>query len=220
MPAASIDVIIKQMILSTLRSAKITSASPDKTNHFIGIDESSILDISGELEQAIAEIIGSATTEKDTSELAQDLLDSEEKKKKKGRNEAKGVSLVKQGIQVGQNPMSTMLARALPLLPHTVLLSFAISLAPMVFAYITRPGGPLDVRWKRVLENEFNAFMARQTQKDTMMGVRQVIIQSKIGFTASNGVNNYNTQRGIREGGINPERDSRIQMVDHTKGLW
>ena len=52
------------------------------------------------------------------------------------------------------------------------------------------------------------------------MGVRQVIIQSKTGFTATNGKNNYNTLKGIREGGINEDRLERFGMKDHSKGIF
>ena len=89
-----------------------------------------------------------------------------------------------------------------------------------IFDLLTKPGGPLDLRFKRIIDDEINAFLSRQTQKDTEMGVRQVIIQSKTGFTASNGKNNYNTLRGIREGGLNEERLTRIGKVDHTKGVF
>ena len=221
---ATLDSIIKQMIISAFRSAKMESASPGKINRFIGMEFESGMDIIGsneEITDAIKAAVADFISDPDTAEnLAQDLLDSEEKTgKKKGNLERRAVSGIQKGIGLAQNPVNAV-SMALPLLPHAVLVSFAISLAPMIFDYITRPGGPLDVRWMRFLENEFNAFLSRQTQKDTLMGTRQVIIQSKVGFTASNGVNNYNTQRGIREGGINPERDSRIKMTDHTKGLW
>jgi len=90
----------------------------------------------------------------------------------------------------------------------------------MIFDELTRPGSVLDLRWRRIISNEVSAFLSRQTQKDTQFGVRQVIIQSKTGFTATNGKNNYNTLRGIREGGLNKELFDRIGMVDHTKGVF
>jgi len=76
------------------------------------------------------------------------------------------------------------------------------------------------LRFKRIIDNEINAYLSRQAQKDTEFGVRQVVIQSKVGFTATNGANNYNTVRGIREGGIDKERLDRIGMVDHAKGVF
>ena len=91
---------------------------------------------------------------------------------------------------------------------------------PLIFDILIAPGGPFDIRFKRIVDDEINAFLARQTQKDTEFGYRQVIIQSKLGFTAPNGVNNYNTVRGIREGGIIQERLDRFGMVDQSKGNW
>ena len=78
----------------------------------------------------------------------------------------------------------------------------------------------MDLRFRRIIREEINGFLSRQAQKDTEFGVRQVIIQSKTGFTATNGQNNYNTLRGIREGGVNEELLARVGKVDHTKGDW
>ena len=222
---ASLDIIIKQMILSAFRSADMTSASPGHVNHFIGIESQGGMDIIGsneEINAAIREAVGSITSDPDSAEeLAQNLLDSEEKsgKKKKGKKEAFVAGQTSKVIGAANDPTS-IVATALPFLPHTVLVAFAIVITPLIFDILTRPGGPLDLRFKRIISDEVNAFLSRQTQKDTEMGVRQVIIQSKTGFTAKNGVNNYNTVRGIREGGIDKERLDRIGMVDHSKGVF
>jgi len=40
------------------------------------------------------------------------------------------------------------------------------------------------------------------------------------GVSAANGKNNYNTVRGIREGGLDKERLDRIGMIDHSKGAF
>lgn len=221
----SLDVIIKQMILSAFRSANMTSASKGHINHFIGIESQGGMDILGseaEIEAAILEIVeGITESPEDADDLAQNLLDAESKtgKKKKGKFERTAVSKASQAVGVLNDPAS-IVAIGLRYMPHAALVAFAISLAPLVFEYLTKPGGDLDLRLKIYLQDEFNAFLTRQTQKDTEMGVRQVIIQSKRGFTAPNGVNNFNTLRGIREGGINKERLDRIKMVDHAKGLF
>ena len=105
-------------------------------------------------------------------------------------------------------------------MPHAALVLLAISLAPMIFDILTKPGGPMDLRFKRIVDDEINAFLSRQAQKDTEFGTRQVIIQSRKGFTASNAENSFNTLRGIREGGLDKERLDRLGMVDHAKGLF
>lgn len=222
---ASLDVIIKQMILSAFRSANMTSASPGHVNHFIGIESQGGMDIIGsneEINAAIREAVDGITSDPDYAEsLSQDLLDAEGKT---GKNKAKGLEStasagVSKVIGVGTNPAS-IVAMGLPLLPHAALVALALALTPLIFDVLTRPGGPLDLRFKRIISDEVNAFLSRQTQKDTEMGIRQVIIQSKTGFTAKNGENNYNTVRGIREGGIDKERLDRIGMKDHSKGVF
>jgi len=220
---ASLDVIIKQMILSALRSAKMESASPGHINRFIGMEggEIDIIGSNEELTNAIREAVEDITNDPDSAQnLAQDLLDAEEKTgKKKGKLESEASRQASRVIGVANNP-AAIVAQALPLLPHTVLITFAIMLAPLIFDILTKPGGPLDLRFKRIISDEVNAFLSRQSQRDTEMGVRQVIIQAKTGFTATNGENNYNTLRGIREGGVNEERLSRIGMKDHSKGVF
>jgi hypothetical protein len=204
--ASSLESIIRQMILSTLRSSKMTSASPGHINYFIGIDDGGIIDVGNELDSAVSELGGSS----------KDVESKESKEKSKEKQVSGKVGEV---ISIANNPVA-LVGKALPLLPHAALVALALAMAPLIVDILTKPGGPLDVRFKRILEDEFNSFLSRQTQKDTSMGTRQVIVQSKVGFTAENGVNNYNTQKGIREGGTNLERESRINMKDHSKGLW
>jgi len=220
---ASLDVIIKQMILSAFRSANMTSASPGHINHFIGIESQGGMDIIGnneEINAAIREAVEGITSDPDSAEsLAGNLLDAEEKTGKKGKIQRGALSTVSTVTSIGQDPTSIM-AKLLPKLPHAALLLLALSLAPLIFDVLTKPGGPLDLRFKRIISDEVNAFLSRQSQRDTEMGVRQVIIQSKTGFTAVNGFNNYNTVKGIREGGINKEQIDRIGKIDHSKGIF
>jgi len=222
---ASLDSIIRQMILSAFRSANMTSASPGHINRFIGLESQGGMDIIGsneEVNAAIREAVGGFVDDPDSAEgLAGDLLDSEQKtgKQAKGKLQQAGLSTVSTITGVGQDPTS-IIAKVLPNLPQAALLLLAISLAPLIFDTLTKPGGPLDLRFKRIISDEVNAFLSRQTQRDTEMGARQVIIQSKTGFTATSGFNNYNTLKGIREGGINKEQIDRIGKVDHSKGVF
>lgn len=222
---ATLDSIIKQMILSAFRSAKMTSASPGHINRFIGIESQGGMDIIGsneEINDAIRQAVEGITTDPDSADsLAGNLLDSEQKtgKKSKGQLQQAGLTGVSSVAGIGNDPAS-IIARVLPSLPQATLIAFALLLAPLIFDILTKPGGPLDLRFKRIISDEVNAFLSRQTQRDTEMGVRQVIIQSKTGFTATNGFNNYNTVKGIREGGINKEQIDRIGKVDHSRGVF
>ncbi len=216
---ADFQSIVYQMILSVLRDAEMTSAGGDspKTNTFKGLTTggTSEIGLDEELREAIREIVGEVI---DDPESVENLAD-EIKEKKKGLTEGQATSLASKGLRGAKNPAS-IVADGITMLPHAKLVAFAIVLAPLIVDQLTRPGGPLDLRFKRIISDEINGFLSRQTQKDTEMGVRQVIIQSKTGFTATNGKNNYNTVRGIREGGIDKERLDRIGMKDHAKGVF
>lgn len=222
---ATLDSIIKQMILSAFRSANMTSASPGHINRFIGIESQGGMDIIGsteEINDAIREAVQGFMDDPDSAEsLAGSLLDSEQKtgKPQKGKLQKAGLTGLSTAAGIGQDPTS-VIARVLPALPHATLLVFALLLAPLIFDILTKPGGPLDLRFKRIISDEVNAFLSRQSQRDTEMGIRQVIIQSKTGFTAVNGFNNYNTLKGIREGGIDKELLDRVGKVDHSKGVF
>jgi len=220
---ATLDSIIKQMILSAFRSANMTSASPGHINRFIGIESQGGMDIIGsteEINEAIREAVAQVISNPETAEsLVDDLSSSSQKTGKDKGLEKAGVGAASKVISAGQNP-AAIVAQGLPLLPHGALVTFAILLTPLIFDILTKPGGPLDLRFKRIISDEVNAFLSRQSQRDTEMGVRQVIVQSKTGFTAVNGHNNYNTVKGIREGGINKEQLDRIGKVDHSKGVF
>lgn len=219
--------VIYQYILSILRDSEFTSASPSHTNKFKGIDGSPEgIGTDEEFEETLKQIVEDVVnemgivSEKSEQELAEDLLNAETKNKsKKGNNEALALSTTRKGLQISQHPES-ILPELLLHLPHAKLVAIVAILIPIIYDQLTRPGGTYDVRFKRRVENEINGFLSRQTQKDTQMGIRKIFIQSEKGFTAVNGANNYNTVRGIREGGINKEREDRFGLVPHRKGVF
>jgi len=210
------EIFIRKMV-QLLEDSTWTSASPNKENTVKDIREVTFgSDFDQAFEAAVVEaveehLVANPPKAKEEEPTALPV--------KKGITESQGVSMTRQGMNLAQNP-TDIVSLALQRLPHAVMITFAISLAPLIFEQLTRPGGPIDLRFKRMIDDEINAFLSRQTQKDTEIGYRQVVIQSKLGFTAPNGVNNYNTVRGIREGGLDKERLDRIGMVDHTKGDW
>ncbi len=122
-------------------------------------------------------------------------------------------------VRTIQNP-GGLVADGLKILPHAALLALAISLVPIVISELSRPGGLMDVRWKRQVTDEINGFMDRQTQKNTQIGIRGITIQSRAGFIGINGANNSNNLREIREGGVNRDRLARVDITDHSKGLF
>ena len=129
----------------------------------------------------------------------------------------------RQGMGAVRNPaggLETLMAR----LPQTALVVLAVALAPMIIDEMKRPGSFLDIRWKRVMLEEFNAFLERQDQWNTMLGLRQVIVQSQVGFLMTGGASmSENTLRIVRGGGT--IADSRLanpndSFYNHTKELF
>jgi len=222
---AGLQTIIYQIVLSIMRESQFSSASPGHINEFLGVTGANTsIGTDEELREAIAEImeeIGVGGGKEETeADLASDLLNVEGKKgAKEGTTEKEAAGFIRKKMSIIQNPNDIAMEIA-RFMPHAALVLIAASIAPLIFDIMTKPGGPLDLRFKRIIADEINAYLLRQTQKDTEMGVRQVIIQSKRGFTAINGQNNYNTLRGIREGGIVKERLDRIGMKDHSKGVF
>lgn len=213
------EIFIRKMV-QLLEDSTWTSASPNKENTVKDIREVTFgSDFDQAFEAAVVEAVEEHLVANPPKAKEEEGGVSTALPVKKGITESQGVSMTRQGMSLAQNP-TDIVSLALQRLPHAVMITFAISLAPLIFEQLTRPGGPIDLRFKRMIDDEINAFLSRQTQKDTEFGYRQVVIQSKLGFTAPNGVNNYNTVRGIREGGLDKERLDRIGMVDHTKGDW
>lgn len=138
----------------------------------------------------------------------------------KGLTEGQAVGIAGQGLSLLQNP-ETLVSAGIVKLPHAVLITFAISLIPIIIHELTKPGGPFDLRFKRIVEKEFNSLMDRQTAYDMRIGERGIIIQSRAGFINKNGaMSNTNTLRQIREGGVNKENLNEVDYIDHSKGLF
>lgn len=124
-----------------------------------------------------------------------------------------------EAFQSIKNP-GVLVAKGLKFLPHAAAVLFAIQISKYVFEEITKAGGTMDLRWRRQMDNEFNAFLDRQTQRNTQIGTRQVVIQSAAGFIQMNGAANENTLRQIRDGGVDGTRIARVGWVDHAQGLF
>jgi len=136
--------------------------------------------------------------------------------------ESKVKSNVLKGFAASKNPLGavTSVLQGVPL-PHAALVALALALMPLIFKELTRDGGSLDLRWKRIIDNEVNGFLDRQTQRNTQIGTRQVIIQSRAGFIAINGAaGNENTIRQIRDGGVDGNRLAQIDITDHSRELF
>jgi len=134
--------------------------------------------------------------------------------------ESQAAGLVGRGVAVARSPVSAFTGLA-GFIPHAVLVALAISLVPLIINELKKPGSMLDVRWKRIMQDEFNAFLNRQDQWDTKLGLRQVRVQSASGFLITNGsAMTENNLRQVREGGVDGNRLALIEMSDHAKELF
>lgn len=125
----------------------------------------------------------------------------------------------KQTAALAQNPAG-LVAAGLPFLPHAVLVSFVVSMIPLILEELTKPGGAFDLRFRRIMEKEFNALQARQTSYDIAIGERGVIFQGRAGFINKHGASsNTNSLKLIREGGINKNFLTETDYVDHSQGF-
>lgn len=207
---------LKQVIEQALDSALITSASIGFTNRVYATDIN-MMDFDQILTNEIQHIVDDSVKNLNGSggvddPIAKGLFG-------KGLSEGEAIGMARKTLSIVQNPAS-LVATGLQFLPHAALVALALSLIPIILDQLTRAGGPLDLRWKRIMQNEFNAFLDRQTQHNTQIGLRQVIVQSKAGFLSMNGAANENTLRQIREGGINKDRLANIDVKDHARGLF
>ena len=112
----------------------------------------------------------------------------------KGSVEAQITQNINKVSSVAQNPAS-MGAELISKLPHAAVVALAIKLYPVIIDYLTRPGGPMDIRFRRKIELEWNGFLDRQTQKNTQLGIRGVRIQSRAGFIQLSGGASGNSMR-------------------------
>lgn len=214
---ASLDVIIKQMILSAFRSANMTSASPGHVNHFIGIESQGGMDIIGsneEINAAIREAVEGITSDPDSAEsLAGNLLDGE---KKTGKNKKFDIA---QTAKLGIDPFDFLQTYVKRLVPILLPLLIAAGLADKIIETALSPGGIADRRLRRYITEEFNGLLDKQTQKNFSIGIRQLTIQSRAGFRNIQGIGSEDSLRQIREGTGAGLRKSNLDYIDFSKGV-
>jgi len=178
----------------------------------------------GEFENALAEMVNNdwmgAAELSMTDEEYSAWMESDAKKEPfLGKpNEAQAVGMVKSGVSGAMNPVSLGVS-AISLIPHAALVLLAISLAPLIIDQLKSPGSMLDVRWRRVMQEEFNALMSRQEQWNAQIGVRQVYVASHDQFLIGNGA-------ALSESNLRRVRESdqriadRLEFTDHAKEFF
>jgi hypothetical protein len=86
-----------------------------------------------------------------------------------------------------------------PLLGPAAVAFLAPIVTKMVLEELIRPGGALDIRYKRQITNEVENYLSRQIQRDTQIGNRQVIVQMRSQFLNLHGEGNSNTYQQVRD---------------------
>jgi len=218
---ADLQTIIYQIVLSILRNSNFESASVGHINHFIGVEGANTsIGTDEELKAAIEEIVTSLGIETDKTEqdLAFDLLDAEGKVSKTKGGKSKSQALLG-AAKAGADPVDYVQQYAKRLVPILLPLLVAAGLSDIIVETALSPGGILDRRLRRMITQEFNGLLDKQTQKNFHIGTRQLVIQSRAGFRNIAGIGSEDSLRQIRLGTGNGLRKSALDYIDFSKGV-
>lgn len=121
-----------------------------------------------------------------------------------------------------RNPGGFLLSKLTMIAPQLaiIMLPFILpEIAKHVIKVLTQPGFPLDPRFKRRLEEEYNSFLSRQTQFNSAIGARNVVVQTKAGWINMNGAGHRSAMKDIREGTGRGVRQGFIGIEDKSLGI-
>jgi len=124
-----------------------------------------------------------------------------------------------QTAQSGLNPEAILLQQAKALVPILMPLLIAAGLSEVILNTMLSPGGLFDRRLRRLITEEVNGLLDKQTQKNFSIGTRQLVIQSRAGFRNIQGIGSEDSLRQIREGTGAGLRKSNLDYIDFTKGV-
>lgn len=204
-------------ILQMVQGLRISSANPLHINEVLGGAHLNIAGLTEAMQQDVIQII------QDEIKIQMTTFQEEPpnpKSKPAPSTQTKVQNEISDVMGIIKNP-GQFVATGLRVLPPVAAALFAKQIADYILTELTSEGGPLDTRWKRQLDKEQNAFLDRQQQRNTQIGLRQVITTSKKGFIKLNGAGGTESNiRQIRDGGVDGNRLARVDILDHTKGLF
>ena len=219
--------MIRELIVSVINSARITSASPEYVNRVEGYDGvNSDVDfedvIRAEVQRIMDENKHTENVEKTQMNIGTGPAETTE-----GTNvEAQIKSNVLKGIAQSKDPIGALSSTvssglsAIPI-PHAQLVALSLAMVPIILKMLTADGSALDLRWKRLMQKEENSFLDRQTQRNTQIGLRQVVIQSRAGFIQINGAGgNGSSIRQHRDGFADKQQADKQDLTDHSQELF
>ena len=202
---------IKQMMESFARALAITSANPEHTNV---VKEVEYFGEVGNFDEVLSADVVRIIKEEIKIQMTDVKVDVE-KKVPTGSVGSQVTQNINKAVSVSQNPAS-MGAMLISKLPHAAVIALATQLYPVIIDYLTRPGGPMDIRFRRRVEKEWNGFLDRQTQKNTQIGLRSMIVQSTGGFIQVNGAGSGNAQRLAKNTQGFIEKNNEIGLPAHA----
>ncbi len=132
------------------------------------------------------------------------------------------MGMMRGGKQLFTNPSGFILSKMTAMMPILAPLLLAAMLPQIMEAVIetlTRPGFPLDPRFTRFMEQEWNTGLERQTQFNAMIGRRNVVIQTKAGWRNQMGAGHTSIYKRIAEGtGVGPRLGTVLGMPEKSTG--
>ena len=123
---------------------------------------------------------------------------------------------------ITSNPVAyieRLLPRLIPIMAPMLIPMIVPSVIENFINLMTQPGMPLDPRFTRFLDREWNSGLERQTQFNTMIGRRNVVVQTRAGWINQMGAGHSSVYKRVAEGtGIGPRIGTLVGMPDRAIG--
>jgi len=208
----NIDSIFKQIMEQYLLGLEVTSSGGDspKVNKVFSLPEV----------QGFGDIIDNAIRQAIENQTSTTVGDGDITEAEQGVTAGNALSVAGRATSNLQNPVS-IVSQGLAFLPHAVIVSFVIAIIPTIINELTRPGSDFDLRFKRLVAEEYNSIEERKYLYDIRVGQKGLILQPVVGLlsTGQTGAASTNTLRLIKDGGIDKSFQGQIDYVDHAEGL-
>jgi uncharacterized protein YllA (UPF0747 family) len=212
---------VRQMIEDALLSAYIKS--PRFDDYYVDSVEVLPKGLEGEVDKAIKQQIAQYLKKNTPTQYDQHV--KMWKKQQTALHKQKQIDIERQMEKISgftANPKGAILSlitKNMAILGPIMAPFLAVQITEQVIEILTRPGFPLDPRFKRRLEEEYNSFLARQTQFNSAIGARNVVVQTKAGWINANGAGHRSTMKDIREGTGRGVRQGFIGIEDKSIGM-
>ena len=213
----SVASILTQLIQQAMLESQITSAGGDspKINRVLYLDINSA-DFENVIDNEIKLVVEG---------FIEEIQAAQSGGRTGGGDQGGGtdpMSILSQARSASGDPAGFVLDFFKPYIPVLVPL-LAAAAAPLivqnVIDLLTRPGMPLDPRFKRVIVNEVLGLLDRQQQEDSKIGARDVVVQSRAGFMNMNGAGSNSILKQIREGKGPTPFTSTIGLQEKAGGV-